>query len=119
ALAPNYFSNPQKAFTQEMRLQSSDPNARLTWVLGGFYQDDRQEADEVAVVPTLGNLTQALFGATVPQVFGVDLLPGAIAYEGHDTSRDRQLAYFGQVDLKITHALTVTAGLRYSRTKFD
>jgi iron complex outermembrane recepter protein len=119
SVTQTYFNNPQKAFTQELRLQSSNPNSVVTWVVGGFYQDSRQKANEVAVSPTLGSLTEALFGATVPQVFGLDLLPGGIAYEGFDTSRDQQLAYFGQVDLKATRALTLTVGLRYSHTKFD
>lgn len=117
--APAYFSNPQRQFTQEIRVQSSDPDARLHWLVGGFYQRVDQKADEAVVAPRLGDLTEALFGATVPEVFGSDVLPGGLVYYGHDTSRDTQLAAFGQVDFKITDALTVTAGLRFAHSKFE
>src|SRR6185436_15344474 len=36
------YSNGQRNFVQEVRLQSNDTNARFTWVVGGFYSQARQ-----------------------------------------------------------------------------
>ena len=116
--APAYFSNPQKQFTQELRLQSSDPASRLHWVVGAFYQRIDQKADETVAAPGLGSLTETLFGMTVPEFFGSNSLPGGVIYLGQDTSRDTQLAGFGQIDFKLTDQLTATAGLRVAHSKF-
>ena len=117
--APAYFNNPQKQFTQEIRVQSSDAGSRLHWVLGAFYQRVDQKADEAVVAPGLGDVTGALFGATVPEVFGSDILPGGLVYLGMDTSRDTQLAGFGQLDFELTNTLTATAGIRVAHSKFE
>src|SRR5262249_53190706 len=86
ALTTSYFKNPQRQFTQEVRLQSADSDSRLTWVVGGFYQNINQKAYQIAVSPGLNTLTTTLFGAPVVDVLGEDLLPGNLAYSGYDTS---------------------------------
>ncbi len=117
--APTYMRNPQGQFTQELRLQSNDQSSRLQWVAGAFFQRVTQQADQTIVSPDLGALTQAFYGGTVEQSFGVGLLPGGISYEGFDTTVDKQEAVFGQVDFKLTSSLTLTGGLRLSHTSFD
>jgi outer membrane receptor protein involved in Fe transport len=64
-------------------------------------------------------VTQALYGASVLQVFGVDLLPGGVSYLGRDQTIDKQTAGFGQADFKITPEWTLTGGVRVSHTSFD
>src|SRR5581483_5891774 len=40
--SPATVTNQQRNFSQEIRLQSTDPNARLLWTVGGFYSQNRQ-----------------------------------------------------------------------------
>lgn len=118
--APTNFFNPQESFTQELRLQSADPDSRWVWVVGGFYQALEQEAGQYVYIPQLEDLTQALFGLTALETFGgVPALADGLSYFGADTSRDEQLAGFGQVDYKLTDALTLTAGVRVAKAKFS
>ena len=120
ASTPTRFLNAQKIFTQEVRLQSNDTSAPLTGVAGAFYQDTKQDEREEVISPTFPDFISALTGGLgVPDVFGVDLLPGSVAYLSRDRAHDQQLAAFGQFDYKLTSKLTATAGLRVSRAKFD
>lgn len=118
-LAPAYFSNPQRQFTQEIRAQSANPESRLHWVAGAFYQRINQRAIETVVAPGLNDLTLQLSNLTVQETFGVPSLPGNVVYSGLDTSLDEQVAGFGQVDFKLTDALTATAGIRIAHSRFS
>lgn len=97
----------QRSFTQELRLQSNpDPDSRLSYVFGLFYQNSRQ------------TLTERDFAATP----GAYLLPteiDGVFARAFDRSRDRQYAAFGQVDYRLSDRLTATAGARVSRLEFD
>jgi iron complex outermembrane recepter protein len=118
--SPAAFENPQEAFTQEIRLQSKDTaDTRLGWLVGAFYQDARQEASQLVYAPGLAQVTQALFGLTVPQAFGVGLYQGNIAYAGIDSSRDTQFALFGDASLHILPTLVADLGVRVARTQFN
>ena len=117
--APTPFQNPQQAFTQEIRLQSNDSDHHLvSWLVGAFYQWETQKANQFDTAPQLNQLTQELFGASVVDVFGVPLYNGNIAYEGLDTSRDTQIAVFGDVGIHFGPAWTLDLGLRVAHTKF-
>jgi outer membrane receptor protein involved in Fe transport len=115
----NAFKNPQEALTQEVRLQSRNSDAFLTWLVGAFYQDARQEASQLTASPQIGQITEALYGLTVAQTFGVGLLPGNLAYEGLDSSRDTQTALFGDASLHLSPVLSADIGLRVARTEFS
>jgi iron complex outermembrane receptor protein len=118
--AQTSFLNAQKIFTQEVRLQSPGRGERLKWVVGAFFQDTKQEELEFVAAPTFPVFLAGLTGgATVPQVFGSDMLPGSIVYQGIDHAHDQQLAAFGQLDYLVTDAMTLTAGLRVGKSKFD
>src|SRR3546814_9392566 len=87
--APSYFSSSQKAFTQEARLQSTDPNAAFSWTAGVFYQNVRQRTQQDIVSPLAATFIQlipplqAVFGAATP-------LPGDRPYASADRSKDTQ-----------------------------
>jgi len=115
--APSFFDNGQKVFTQEVRIQSNTKASRLSWVIGGFYQNARQSARQT-IVSDLDNLALGLFGVPAELAFGVGNLPGDVSYRAIDQARDRQLAGFGQVDYRIGK-LTLTAGVRVARVKLD
>lgn len=116
---PTFNRQTQKSFTQEVRLQSNDPNARLRWVLGAFYQNARQSSTQRVVTDQYNALSQALFGVDFVDALGMPPLPGNVTFAASDGARDRQIAAFGQVDFQLTNTLTLTAGARYAKTKFN
>jgi outer membrane receptor protein involved in Fe transport len=128
---PSFQFNSQKNFSEEFRVESADPAARLTWVVGMFYTHNRQVAKQfVATLTTpvsfpaggcppftvapfcYGPLQAGGPGAPMQgAVFGDALDPGIV--------RETQLAGFAQGDFKLTPELTVTAGARVARSKVD
>lgn len=123
---PNYsngttFKNAQNVFVQEVRAQSANPDARLTWVAGVFYAWQRQWALEWVNDPQAQ--WDALMAATTPAaraIYGAHpLVDGMFSYDAINLSHDIQTAFFGDVNFKVTEKLKVTAGLRYSLTDFD
>ena len=95
----------QRAFTQELRIQSNPGSGPISYVAGVFFQNSRQSAEEFDVAPN-------------PDLFLAPSTNGNIGYL-LDNARDQQFAVFGQVDYKLADKLTVSAGLRYSYVTFD
>ncbi len=123
-LFPGYRSyasmkNDYKNFTQEVRIQSQDPQARFTWVLGAFYNNLRERAVEDIIDPDFGEIIQYAYGAPIDVVTGFDIIDGQYSLRADFNSRDRQLAGFGEASYRIVGGLRVRAGLRVSRNKFD
>lgn len=84
------------AYTEELRLASSDPHARATWVAGVFY-DDRTQLD-------YQNTTQLSTNSAGAPVFLVS-----------QTYKDKQVAAFGQTDVRLTTRWIATVGVRVAR----
>lgn len=123
---PNYasqdlFITSQKAFTEEIRIQSNKLDSRLTWVSGLFFQHERQSSDQyVPDTPASFNqLVEAALGESTQQAFGMGLADGVYSYRSLIISLDKQIAGFGEVNLKVAGGLTVTAGLRVERSTFS
>ena len=123
---PNYasqdlFITSQKAFTQEIRMQSSKLDSRFTWVGGLFYQHEHQSSDQyVPDTPASFNqLVEAALGESTQQVFGMGLADGVYSYRSLIGSLDTQLAAFGEVNLKAVGDLTLTTGLRVEHSTFS
>jgi iron complex outermembrane recepter protein len=123
---PNYasqdlFITSQKAFTQEIRIQSNNLDSRFTWVGGVFYQHEHQSSDQyVPDTPASFNqLVEAALGESTEQAFGMGLADGIYSYRSLIDSLDEQLAGFGEVNLKVVGGLTLTAGLRVERSTFS
>lgn len=118
-VGPNTFTNTQRSFTQELRVQSAGSQP-LRWVLGAFYQNSRQNASQYDDDPSLDGEFFALTGFTLEQALGQAPIDGRYIYV-QDPYRgiDKQIAGFGQVDFDVTDKLTLTAGLRVARTKFE
>jgi iron complex outermembrane recepter protein len=138
--SPATVINNQRTFTEEMRLQSNDPNARLTWTTGIFYQFTRQLSLEEIYDPLLDSLFPALFvecpqpNPNVPGApcdpatgspafgtvsFGAPLVKGGYSYYNYNTGHDRQVALFGEANYAIIDRLKLTAGIRIAKTAFD
>ena len=123
---PNYasqdlFITSQKAFSEEIRIQSNKLDSRLTWVSGLFFQHERQSSDQyVPDTPASFNqLVEAALGESTQQAFGMGLADGVYSYRSQIISLDKQIAGFGEVSLKVVGGLTMTAGLRVERSTFS
>src|ERR1700722_11299043 len=98
-----FITNQQNAFTEEARVQSTDPNALVDWTVGLFYSDETQHDADITIngqadyTSVLGNL------------------PSFVEYT---TARDKQIAGYADVDVNVTHAFKVSAGVRVSNDKF-
>jgi outer membrane receptor protein involved in Fe transport len=99
----------QKAFTQEFRVQSNDPDSPLKYVFGAFYQNSRQNSHEYDITPN----SPGSFLLVIPTG------PTGIMSDSYSAIRDVQYAAFGQVDWEVLKGLTLTAGIRYSQVEFD
>ncbi|WP_129778364.1 TonB-dependent receptor [Peristeroidobacter soli] len=124
--SPGRFTNDQRNFTQELRLQSSNPGARFTWVLGLYFSDAEQrnmEQGESGVsmdgVADYDRLYRRLFGQTVLQRFGFPLFDGKYSYVTDTWVWENQKAAFADATWKMTDRLSLSAGLRYSEMKFE
>jgi outer membrane receptor protein involved in Fe transport len=123
-LAPGSDSQRNKFFTQEVRLQSTDADARLKWVVGAFYSRNKLIDGRTVRNPNVGQLIHDLAGFCEPQdclqiIFGVGQGPDGVIFGGGTTVEDTQKAVFGQADLRLFAGLTATAGLRYTKIDLD
>jgi iron complex outermembrane receptor protein len=124
--APASVTNQQRNFSQEIRLQSTDPAARLQWTVGGFYSLNRQYSLEEIHDPMVDALFAQIVGDTIADVFGAptnpdgsSYLPMGDSYFNRLLSHDRQIAGFGEVSFNLTDAVKLTAGVRVARVKFS
>ncbi len=111
-------------FTQEVRLQSGNPDARLKWVVGAFYSDEEILTSRWVENPWLGEVMSLVFPFCTPDtcvetIFGAPLAEGRYPFKGDTTTNDKQKAVFAQADFDFTDHLTGTVGLRYADYDFD
>jgi len=130
--SPATVANDQQNFTQEIRLQSSDPAAKLLWTGGLFFSSNRQQYLEEIHDPQLEEFSQSIFGVGYLDEFSFEDPIGSgnftsVPYDPrypndsyflHTHARDKQYALFGEATYSITDSLKVTAGVRFSRTEF-
>ena len=118
--ASGYYTNLQNSFTQEVRLQSPNPDGRLNWVTGVFYHRESLTARELVTDPNTDII--ATYGLGVPtsgtSILG-PLLPGNGIFQQSETDIDKQIAGFAQVDYAIVPTLKATVGARVSRMEYD
>jgi iron complex outermembrane recepter protein len=104
------FGDKQNNFYQEVRIASSDANARLTWNGGVFFSHTNENIPENIIDPTLdaesgGNVCSAALPC-----------PGGLIYEGQvDRVVEKQIALFGELGFKLVDTLKATVGLRLSK----
>jgi outer membrane receptor protein involved in Fe transport len=125
--APSRIINAQDNFTQELRIQSLNRDARFTWVAGLFYQDAKQhnvERGESAVNAQTGEsdydrLYRRIFGRTVLEVHGFPLFEGMYSYITDTNVEEAQRAAFLDASWQATDKLSVSAGVRVSEVEFS
>jgi len=128
-IANNRTANNAKTFTQEFRL-ASQGDGRLSWLIGGFYQDERLDTGrDIRFGKDARAFTNALTGGPQGLLFALESLQAAVGTPGvvpgstyfgagqgiADNYKMKQRSYslFGQADFKITDRLTITGGLAY------
>lgn len=95
--APTTTGQRDKAYTEELRLASNQPNAFVTWV-GGIFYDNRSQEDYQNTIPTTGN-------------------PGGFVVDQH--YKDIQTAVFAQGDFHLSKQWTATLGYRVAHIDTD
>ena len=98
-----FITNQQNAFTEEARVQSTDLNAWIDWTVGFFYSDETQHDADITI------------NGQADYTSSLGSLPSFVEYT---TARDKQIAGYADVDLNVTHAFKVSAGIRVSNDKF-
>jgi iron complex outermembrane recepter protein len=132
--SPATVINEQRTLTEEIRLQSNDPTAKLTWTTGVFYQFTRQVSLEEIYDPLVDTLWQAIYvecpagapcdpatgtPATATGSFGLGLAKNGYSYYNYNTGHDRQIALFGEASYEVIDRVKLTAGARIAKTAFD
>jgi outer membrane receptor protein involved in Fe transport len=115
----NLITNGQQNFTQEVRIQSNTPGARLQWTAGFFFAFDRQQSKEEIRDPELPQLTNILWGESVLDAFGENLLANGDDYINETHAKDSQEAWYLDATYAITSQLKLNVGLRYALTHFS
>jgi outer membrane receptor protein involved in Fe transport len=105
--------NKQQVYTEELRAQSSNPEARLTWTVGLFLSESLQKATEVIYDPKFAEL----FG--LPEGTPVGLIDDKYSLEGSGKGDDKQIAGYGEATWRVIDGLKVTAGLRVAGASFS
>lgn len=117
--APAFIGTSQNILSQEVRLQSHDPDAALKWTIGAFYSNAREEDFNFVEDTFFDALIERATGLTTQELFGIPLADGKYTFLGTTVSHDVQVAGFGQADYRILDDLTLTTGLRVARTDFS
>lgn len=107
-------NNINQIFNQEFRLMSQNPNARLTWSVGTFFQSLNKSLSLDALI--YDGITQSYqkasnFGVPFSTLTGAPTINQQSATDFTNTYNT--LALFGFSDFKVTDKFTVSAGLRF------
>ena len=98
------FTDVQHNFVEEVKLQSTDPNAPLSWVAGFFFAHQYE------------NTTENIFvNGSAINFFGQGFR-NVLVQDPYSTT-DRQIALFGQGELKIATGIKAILGLRVANIK--
>ncbi|MCJ2182167.1 TonB-dependent receptor [Novosphingobium sp. 1949] len=109
----------QNNFAQELRLASADNDAALHWQVGLYYSNVRQTSTGTLNSPYFDAALIETYGVSSELFYGAELIDGTKLYDGNEHTRERQLAAYASLDLKVTPTLTLTAAGRYGVDKID
>src|SRR6202166_2220767 len=125
--SPASIDNGQQNFTEEVRLQSNDPAARLIWTTGLFFSTNRQRYLEQIHDPMLNQLTLAATGSPYTDIF-TDVNGAPVPYDPRfpndsyfllTNAKDQQLAAYGEGTFNFTDQYKLTLGARFSKSKYS
>jgi iron complex outermembrane recepter protein len=108
------FTDVQHNTTLEVRLQSTDPNAVLSWTTGVYLAHLDENSTQFIVDPTLNSEFLAAYGT--PLCTAQAPCPGGLIASGPENRIiDKQAAIFGELTVKMSDHWSATAGLRAAR----
>jgi len=135
---PNVITNTQDSWVQELRWQSADPNERLHWTAGVFWQYAKERSIEELIDPQIDNFFNYLYGVpATPNYAFTDVngnlvvpyacngqgsytaIPNCDIYYNSNTTYDQQVAFYGELSYALTDRLRLTVGERVSHTTFE
>jgi len=135
---PNVIHNSQDSYVQELRWQSTDPNERLHWTVGAFWSLTKEGSVEELIDTQIDSFFNYLYGVPATTNFsyldpsgntivpyacngnGVyTAIPNCDIYYNSNTTYDRQIALYGELNYALTDRLRLTLGERVSHTTFD
>lgn len=112
-----YFTDKQNNFFEEIRLESINPGARITWNVGLFLARTDENSSQFEQDPTLGQEIDA--AGEGPFCTAQIPCPNNIIYsQPYARVIDKQAALFGELGIKLTEELRLTLGARVSRDQF-
>ncbi len=111
----------QRDLTQELRFNNSDPDARLRWQFGLYYSQGTLNSDPRLFAPDFADVYLFATGRSMLTRYGSLPVDGIYTYMGDETTKERSIAAFANLDYKILDNLTLTVGGRISsdRLRFD
>ncbi len=109
----------QKDFTQEFRVNNSDPDARLRWQAGLYYSAGTLKSNPMLETRHLDALFLYVTGRTTTENLGSPNIDNLYNYIGDEHTKERSLAGYVNVDFEVIDRLTLTVGLRQSKDKLD
>jgi iron complex outermembrane receptor protein len=105
-------------YTEELRLTSTNPDARVTWVGGLFYQLTKENT-LAEITSNVGDLAAAA-RLGLPSAAGTPFAAlNGVGYVDAENLRETQEAVYGQLNWKIIEPLHLLAGLRLTRDSFS
>ncbi len=116
------FGDSQRNFYEEIRLASTDANARVTWNAGLFVSRTNENIPEDIIDPTLNGEVNAYTNNNPPVPVCTTAYPcplGMIYHGPEDRILEKQYAVFGELSWKIVDKLKATVGVRVSRVDVD
>jgi outer membrane receptor protein involved in Fe transport len=113
------FEDNQRNFFEELRLASSDTDARIVWSAGLFFSHLKENVPESIYDPTLNAETIAYTNGAASVCYPGQLCPNGLIFNGPvDSVVDKQVALFGELNVKLTDTFKATVGVRVSRLDY-
>jgi iron complex outermembrane receptor protein len=114
-----FFADKQNNFYQEVRIASSDAHARVTWNTGIYYAHTNENVPENVYDLTIDAETAAFAGAANSACASFPCPNGYVYANPIDRVIEKQLAWFGELSVRIVDTLKATVGLRVSKNEFS
>ncbi|MBY8829396.1 TonB-dependent receptor [Hephaestia mangrovi] len=113
-----YFGNRRNAYSEELRLTLGDADSLFSFTGGAYYSHSTIRTLS-RIYEDLDALSEVLRGTDTQGVYGAPLMEGNLAQYRSQKLTDKEIAGFGELYIKPTERLKLTAGLRVSRTTFE
>ena len=116
--AESAFHDNQDNTVAEVRLQSTDTDARISWNAGVYYAHLNENSTQDIIDPNLNSEFQQAYGT--PLCTAINPCPnGLIATIPEFRIIDKQIAAFGETTVKLGGGFSLTGGVRIERASYN